>query len=52
MKIGKVSLSLGVRLLGATFGAIGLYSTVFQYNVLGAVLLGVGGILMAVGDEL
>lgn len=52
MRQGKFSLPLGTRLLGATLGALGLFFIVFQYNVSGAILLGVGGILMAIGDNL
>ncbi len=52
MKQGKIYPALGLRLVGATLGAVGLYLTAFQYNILGAVLLGIGGILLAIGDKL
>jgi len=52
MRTGKIYPSFGLRLIGATQGAIGLYLTAFQYNIIGAVLLELGGILLAIGGKL
>ncbi|MEW6063405.1 MAG: hypothetical protein AB1571_03515 [Nanoarchaeota archaeon] len=38
------------KLSGAVVGSIGLFLTAFGYIVLGAFLIGAGGILMAIGQ--
>ncbi len=48
-RIGKINLS-SVKLIGATLGAIGFYLTAFDFKVLGAVLIGLGGVLLAIGN--
>ena len=46
---GKIDVTLLLRLVGATIGAVGFYLTAFQQPVVGAALIGVGGVLLALG---
>ena len=46
---GKIDVTLLLRLIGATIGAVGLYLTAFQKPIIGAALIGIGGVLLALG---
>ena len=48
-KKGKINLS-SVKLIGATLGAIGFYLTAFDFRIVGAVFIGFGGVLLAIGN--
>ena len=51
MKQGKIDALLALRLIGATISAVGFYLAAFNKQILGAVLIGLGGILMAIGGS-
>ncbi len=48
-KIGKINAS-SVKLIGAILGAIGFYLTAFDFRVVGAIFIGLGGVLLAIGN--
>lgn len=48
----KMSLGLVLRIAGAGVGSAGLFLTAFGKTIIGAVLIGVGGILIAIGQSI
>lgn len=48
-KQGKFNYPLILRLSGATIASIGFYLTALNHPIVGASLIGLGGILLAVG---
>ncbi len=40
-----------VKLLGALIGALGFFLTAFERTVVGAALIGLGGVLLALGEK-
>jgi len=51
MKKAAMDIGLTMRLVGATFGAIGFYLMAFNKPIIGATLLGIGGVLLAAGGS-
>ena len=50
-KKAKLDSALFLRLVGATFSALGFYFVAFNKQLTGAVLIGLGGVLMALGGS-
>ncbi|MBS3150762.1 hypothetical protein J4443_00055 [Candidatus Woesearchaeota archaeon] len=48
-KEGKINIH-SIKLIGATLGAIGFYLIAFDFKIIGAILIGLGGILLAIGN--
>lgn len=51
MRQDKIDVLLTLRLTGATISTVGFYLAAFNKQILGAVLIGLGGILMAIGGS-
>ena len=49
MEKGQVKTQLAIRLIGATAASAGFYLTAFGYQIPGAALIGLGGVLIAIG---
>jgi hypothetical protein len=52
VKKKKMDMGFYLRVVGACVGSIGLFLTAFGRPVIGAVLIGIGGILIAVGQSI
>ena len=50
-KTGKIHLLFTIRILGAIIGSIGFFLLAYQQNILGTALLGIGSLLIAVGES-
>ena len=50
MTKGKIVSGFTIRLLGAMLGSLGFFLLVYQQTVLGTALLGVGSLIIAVGE--
>ena len=50
-KKGRINTFLVLRLTGATITSLGFYLIAFNYTIIGAVFIGIGGILMAIGGS-
>lgn len=48
-KKGKTDMSVILRLSGATIASIGFYFTALNNPIVGASLIGIGGVLLAIG---
>ena len=51
-KKGQIKTGLFLRLVGATLTSIGFYFVAFNQSVIGAILVGIGGIMMALGGAI
>lgn len=49
-KSGKILTSFSIRIVGAIIGAIGFFLLAYQQTVLGTALIGIGSLLIAVGE--
>ena len=49
---GKVDVPIILRLSGATIASIGFYFTALNKPIVGASLIGIGGVLLAVGGAI
>lgn len=47
---GKVPISFSIRIAGAIIGAIGFFLLAYQQTVFGTALVGIGSLLIAVGE--
>ena len=50
-KKAKLDSALFLRLVGATFSALGFYFVAFNKQLTGAILIGLDGVLMALGGS-
>ena len=52
-KSGKVILSTGllIKLIGALVGSLGFFFTALDRTLVGAAFVGLGGLLLALGDK-
>ena len=50
-KTGKVDTPLLLRLIGATLSSVGFYLVAYNKQVLGAIFIGIGGVLIALGGS-
>ena len=53
-KTGKLMLTstLFIRIIGALLGSLGFFLTAFNKTVVGAALVGLGGVLLALAEKL
>ncbi len=47
---GKVPMGFSIRIIGAIVGAIGFFLLAYQQTVFGTALIGIGSLLIAVGE--
>lgn len=50
-KKGIMSTGLLIKLIGAIVGSIGFFFTVFGRTIIGASFIGLGGVLLALGEK-
>jgi len=48
-KQGKLDVSLTLRLIGATLASIGFFLTALKQPIFGAIFMGIGSVLIALG---
>ena len=48
---GVMSTGLLIKLIGAVVGSVGFFVSAFGRTIPGAVLIGLGGVLLAVGEK-
>lgn len=49
-KEGKIQIPFTIRIVGALIGAIGFFLLAYNYSVFGTALIGIGSLLIAVGE--
>lgn len=51
MAKGKVSIPFIIRIIGAVVGGIGFFVLAYQQTILGTTLVGIGSIIIALGES-
>lgn len=48
---GAISAGMAVKIVGAIVGSIGFFFSAFGRTMVGAAFIGLGGVLLALGDK-